>query len=71
MMINRMQCESMSSPNVILANNDPRRPKVAEAAAAITLHAHTHTPKRILFNILRFFLKLTIRYIAYRINVYK
>lgn len=40
MMISRMQCESMSSPNVMLAISDPRRPKVAEAAAAITLRAH-------------------------------
>lgn len=36
-MMSRMQCESMSSPNMMLAINDPRRPNVAEAAAAITL----------------------------------
>jgi len=40
MMISRMQCESMSSPNIMLAISDPRRPNVAEAAAAITLRAH-------------------------------
>jgi len=39
MMISRMQCESMSSPNVMFAISDPRRPNVAEAAAAITLCA--------------------------------